>query len=524
MQRSRCRALRGRLRDHARDQLDGLVADDVTARLRSTPLGALRGVAGRGVRWSALEQAGVRCAVPARRARPRAAAVPGVGAQTVQEVRRAAHTVAMQVRRDIRFRFDPTGETPPRDSCSRRWPRCAPRIPPWRSCGAAEEPLPIAAGPLAEAAERTGSRLSMLFTARATRTRPGRPRRLAALTADPRLAEASPPLASRRSAVLRRGTGVGALPARRREVNALLSTVDAAAPDEDAARGFVPEELRQRIVAVPLDTSLLSATLRGYQVFGAQYALHQGRSILGDEMGLGKTVQALAAMAHLAAKGQRRFLVVCPASVQVNWLKETAKHTHLRRARAARQRRGRRRAALAARGRRRGHDVRHPRAAGPRTSGPRGGDARRRRGAQGEEPGGRPVQDGRRRARTARPVPDRHAYGEPRRGVPQPRRLLEARTSRAGSIPPTPSRVHRLPPRSRAGLPAPQPGRRAYASSRPIEVEAWVQPDSRPTPRPTGRRSRAEPACDAAGQLHRRDSAKLASARRDRRGGRRRTG
>ena len=74
---------------------------------------------------------------------------------------------------------------------------------------------------------------------------------------------------------------------------------------------------------------MLTATLRGYQVFGAQYAIHQERSILGDEMGLGKTIQALAALAHLAAKGQRRFLVVCPASVQINWLNETAKHTRL---------------------------------------------------------------------------------------------------------------------------------------------------------------------------------------------------
>jgi SNF2 family DNA or RNA helicase len=94
-------------------------------------------------------------------------------------------------------------------------------------------------------------------------------------------------------------------------------------------RGYLPDELRQKIKAVPLDTGLLRATLRGYQVFGAQYAIHQGRSILGDEMGLGKTVQALAVMAHLAARGQTRFLVVCPASVQINWLNEIGRHTSL---------------------------------------------------------------------------------------------------------------------------------------------------------------------------------------------------
>lgn len=64
-------------------------------------------------------------------------------------------------------------------------------------------------------------------------------------------------------------------------------------------------------------------------MFGAQYALHQQRAMLGDEMGLGKTLQALASVCHLAARGQRRFLVVCPASVQINWLNETEKHTDL---------------------------------------------------------------------------------------------------------------------------------------------------------------------------------------------------
>jgi SNF2 family DNA or RNA helicase len=110
---------------------------------------------------------------------------------------------------------------------------------------------------------------------------------------------------------------------------AILSTVGDVQIEGEAAQGFIPEELRQRITAVPLDTSLIKSTLRGYQVFGAQYLIHQERSILGDEMGLGKTIQALAAAAHLAARGQQRFLVVCPASVQMNWLNEISKHTRL---------------------------------------------------------------------------------------------------------------------------------------------------------------------------------------------------
>ena len=321
-----------RLRGWARTQLQHLTVDEVRARMRATPLGALREVAGRGVRWSALEQAGVRSAGAVLDAPDHVLlAVPGVGAQTVQEVRRAAHTVALQVQQDVRFRFDPDRRAPAEG-------RLLTTLAALRAADSAvarlQAPLHryrTAAGPLAEAADRTGSRLSMIFATRATKDAAWAAlAELAALIADPRLAA---DVAAARDAVDPRAYDPDEEWARylrdAASVNALLSTVDTAAPNEDAARGFVPDELRQRIVAVPLDTSLLSATLRGYQVFGAQYALHQGRSILGDEMGLGKTVQALAAMAHLAANGQRRFLVVCPASVQVNWLKETAKHTHL---------------------------------------------------------------------------------------------------------------------------------------------------------------------------------------------------
>ena len=63
-------------------------------------------------------------------------------------------------------------------------------------------------------------------------------------------------------------------------------------------------------------------SLRGYQAFGARFALAQRRVVLGDEMGLGKTIQAIAALAHLKAEGATHFLVVCPASVLINWIRE----------------------------------------------------------------------------------------------------------------------------------------------------------------------------------------------------------
>lgn len=96
-----------------------------------------------------------------------------------------------------------------------------------------------------------------------------------------------------------------------------------------AARGLLPQDLVDRVNAHPLDLTAMKTGLRGYQEFGARFALNQGRALLGDEMGLGKTVQALAVMAHLAADGHRRFLVVCPASLIANWAREVEHRTTL---------------------------------------------------------------------------------------------------------------------------------------------------------------------------------------------------
>jgi superfamily II DNA or RNA helicase len=99
------------------------------------------------------------------------------------------------------------------------------------------------------------------------------------------------------------------------------------AADSDA----IPQELRGRIESVELDLQDLTATLRRYQEFGAKYIVAQRRVLLGDEMGLGKTVQALAAICHLARqRNDSHFLVVCPASILVNWSREIQRHTRFR--------------------------------------------------------------------------------------------------------------------------------------------------------------------------------------------------
>ena len=93
--------------------------------------------------------------------------------------------------------------------------------------------------------------------------------------------------------------------------------------------GGLPEQLAAEIEAQPLDLKHLKATLRSYQTFGAKYIIHQKKTLLGDEMGLGKTVQAIASMASLTAEGKSHFMVVCPASVLINWCREIQKFSDL---------------------------------------------------------------------------------------------------------------------------------------------------------------------------------------------------
>lgn len=93
----------------------------------------------------------------------------------------------------------------------------------------------------------------------------------------------------------------------------------------------IPAQLAAGISAEDLDLRSFRGNLRLYQEFGARYILHQKKVLLGDEMGLGKTIQAIAAMAHLYSRDpQCHFLVVCPASVMINWCRELGKFSEIK--------------------------------------------------------------------------------------------------------------------------------------------------------------------------------------------------
>lgn len=97
----------------------------------------------------------------------------------------------------------------------------------------------------------------------------------------------------------------------------------------DAVYGL-PEELAREVEAEPLFADGMRCELRRYQAWGVKYILHQGKVLLGDEMGLGKTIQAIATMVSLKNTGSTHFVVVCPASVVLNWCREVQKFSKLR--------------------------------------------------------------------------------------------------------------------------------------------------------------------------------------------------
>ncbi|OUS97320.1 DEAD/DEAH box helicase [Rhodococcus sp. NCIMB 12038] len=111
---------------------------------------------------------------------------------------------------------------------------------------------------------------------------------------------------------------------------AMLAELGFITEDEQKTHGDLPEDIIDAVRALELDTEHLSASLRGYQSFAARFALVQRKVIIGDEMGLGKTVEAIAVLAHLRSKGSHHTVVICPAAVVTNWVREVSSKSQLR--------------------------------------------------------------------------------------------------------------------------------------------------------------------------------------------------
>ncbi|TDD34856.1 ATP-dependent helicase [Actinomadura sp. KC06] len=327
-------AARDLLADHRRavsevqSALKPLRVEAARAQLRAIPLARLKDVTDGRLRLGPLEEAGFASVADVLEAtRYRLQLLPGIGPQTAQQLHAAAGGLADAAEQSVGVRIDVERRdevTTPLVIALHRLVNAGPELP--RARAAAQE-VEQRFGPLVRDARPLASWWRKIFA------RPSRRER--AREAVDQLAEALRVEEERDSRLLMSQGSVDLLrPAvsgdeawidfelRAADYQTLLADLAALVPEREAAEGFLPGDLAARVKSQPLDDGFRRVSLRGYQSFGARFALVQRRVILGDEMGLGKTIQAIAAMAHLRAQGATHFLVACPASVLINWVRE----------------------------------------------------------------------------------------------------------------------------------------------------------------------------------------------------------
>ena len=94
------------------------------------------------------------------------------------------------------------------------------------------------------------------------------------------------------------------------------------AEHEEAQLDIAASRAQQADAPSPLPRLGEGVALEPFQWAGVEYLLHKRRAFLADEQGLGKTVQALAA---LEVDDAYPAVVVCPASLKLNWEREAAR-------------------------------------------------------------------------------------------------------------------------------------------------------------------------------------------------------
>lgn len=88
--------------------------------------------------------------------------------------------------------------------------------------------------------------------------------------------------------------------------------------DQDARNRDI--EMKSIIQLAPGIKNIAVGSLYPHQADGVAFLLSKKRALLADDMGLGKTRQAIVAMEAGAPEG--KILVVCPASLKLNWQRE----------------------------------------------------------------------------------------------------------------------------------------------------------------------------------------------------------
>jgi superfamily II DNA or RNA helicase len=304
--------------------------------LAKIPVDRLRDVTQGRLRLGSLEQAGYSTVQRVIDATPyQLQLVPGVGPQTATQAKAAAKQIARAAEQAVTVRIDVDQQDDPDVTALvvalHRLVTAGPDLPPAVELARRFEG---ALAPLVRTARPGRSRLRMLFVRRARRERMAQAvEQIEHLLADARARDARTVLLQGSTDLLRSSSsgmqawaGFELDPA---EYYNLLVEIAGMEPERVAAEGFLPDQIADRVNAQRLDDTFRRVSLRGYQSFGARFALTQRRVIIGDEMGLGKTIEAIAALAHLRAQGERHFLVACPASVLINWTREIETRSRL---------------------------------------------------------------------------------------------------------------------------------------------------------------------------------------------------
>ncbi|WP_455351547.1 DEAD/DEAH box helicase [Streptomyces sp. SYSU K217416] len=330
------------LADHAqavegvRTALAPLHDELVRRELKAIPLSRLKDVTEGRLRLGAVEQAGYRTVLQVHTANPYVLQqIPGVGAQTAAQAVAAANQIAGAMRETVAVRIDVSAPEPRTTGLVIALQRLVEAGPDARRARDTAERIDQQLTPLLAAAHPARGRLRLALSGRAKREQA-----LAAVAAISAVvteaAHRDVPLLLRQASVdLLRGPASEVeawvdFELRSAEYYSLLAEISGRGPDRAASEGFLPSDIADRVRDQQLDDTHRRVSLRGYQSFGARFALAQRRVILGDEMGLGKTIQAIASLAHLAARGRTHFLVVCPASVLINWTREIRSRSALR--------------------------------------------------------------------------------------------------------------------------------------------------------------------------------------------------
>ncbi|WP_372344847.1 DEAD/DEAH box helicase [Streptomyces sp. KL116D] len=335
-------AARSLLSDHeravraARDALAPILDEAVAGTLDVMPVARLQEATEGRLRLDAVERAGLTTVRQVLEAGPgRLQQIPGVGRVTSTQLLGAARRLADAVHDSVAVHIDVDRPEPRTTELVRALHVLVEAGPDARRAVEAAGALDRRLGPLLGAAGPAAGRLRMLVTGRA-----GRARALAAVDGVREVVgeaerAGTEGLLAQASVDLLRGPApdVAAwvdFELRSAEYYGLLGEISGRAPDTAAVEGFLPEGIAGQVHGQHLVDDRLKVSLRGYQAFGARFALARRRVVLGDEMGLGKTVQAIAVLTHLVAEGQSHFMVVCPASVLVNWTREIEARSALR--------------------------------------------------------------------------------------------------------------------------------------------------------------------------------------------------